>query len=107
MQIRSKRPLSDSGVLTIQVHSSGTKRAAFDGFCGRREGSPNTTRIYSLFIITLKDFLMATKGVYRTSEKKFGKRLFGMPLLKASLPLPFKQKFALLVATIFSLSVEK
>jgi hypothetical protein len=39
-------------------------------FAGRGEGSRNATQYDSLFIITLKNVLIATKGVYRTTEKK-------------------------------------
>jgi hypothetical protein len=55
----------------------------------------------------LKKILIATKGVYRVGEKNAGKRLFGMPLLRALPALPFTQKFALSVVTIFALIVEK
>jgi hypothetical protein len=55
----------------------------------------------------LKKILIATKGVHRGGEKKAGKRLFGISLLTALPALPFTQKFALSVVTIFALIVEK
>ena len=61
----------------------------------------------SLFIIALNEILIVTKGVYRASEKKAGRKLFGIRLLMESVPLSFKQKFALSVVTIFALIVEK
>jgi hypothetical protein len=76
-------------------------------FAGPGEGSRNARQCDSRFIITLKIFLIAPKGVYRMSGKKAGKRLFGIPLLTASLVLSFTQKFALSVVTIFALIVEK